>query len=106
VKISSPKKVNKRPSIGNFFGMPPPIRLPNAEEQHVLDELQVRLIGEEELPRWNELVTQEHYLGNATLVGEPRRYVVEYQGQWLALIGWSAPARQPPEGERVSGTRV
>lgn len=73
--------------------MAKPIRLPNAEEQQVLDHLQVRLISEDELTRWNERVTQEHYLGNATLVGEHLRYVVEYQGQWLALIGWSAPAR-------------
>jgi hypothetical protein len=65
----------------------------------------VRLIGEEELPRWNELVTQEHYLGNATLVGKHPRYVVEYQGQ-AGPDRLEPPARQPPEGERVSGTRV
>src|SRR4051812_9520157 len=73
--------------------MPPPIRLPDAQEQQVLDHLTVRLISDEELIRWNCEVSAHHYLKNSTLVGEHLRYVVEYQGQWLALLGWSAPAR-------------
>jgi hypothetical protein len=69
-----------------------PLRLPNVAEQAVLDGLVVRLIvpGEEE--RWKQEITQRHYLKNARLVGEQLRYVVEYQGAWLALLGWSAPA--------------
>lgn len=73
--------------------MAQPIRLPNAEEQHVLNHLTVRLIPEEERPRWNGLVCTHHYLKNATLVGEQLCYVAEYQGVWLALLGWSAAAR-------------
>jgi len=34
-----------------------------------------------------------HDLENATSVGEQLREVAEYQGLWLALLGWSAPAR-------------
>jgi hypothetical protein len=67
--------------------------MPNVEEQHVLDNLVVRPTTEAEQAQWNELVTAHHYLKNATLVGEHLRYVVEYQGRWLALLGWSAPAR-------------
>jgi hypothetical protein len=70
-----------------------PLRLPNADEQHVLDHLCVRLVTDEERPRWNAAVTAHHYLKNATLVGEHLCYVAEYQGTWLALLGWSAPAR-------------
>src|SRR5438477_326857 len=73
--------------------MAQPIRLPNAQEQVVLDQLVVRLITPEERPRWNELVSTHHYLKNATLVGEHLCYVAEYQGTWLALLGWAAPAR-------------
>jgi len=73
--------------------MPPPLRLPNADEQHLLEHLTVRLITEAERPRWNALVSAHHYLKNATLVGEHLCYVAEYEGQWLALLGWSAPAR-------------
>ena len=73
--------------------MAQPIRLPNAQEQTVLDQLVVRLIQPQERLRWNELVSTYHYLKNATLVGEHLCYVAEYQGTWLALLGWAAPAR-------------
>jgi hypothetical protein len=73
--------------------MPKPLRLPNASEQALLDSLTVRLVTQaEELCRWNQPCTQRHYLKNASLVGEQLRYVAEYQGQWLVLLGWSAPA--------------
>lgn len=72
--------------------MAKPIRLPNATEQAVLDGLTVRLIESSEQARWDELICREHYLKNARLVGEQLRYVAEYQGQWMALLGWSAPA--------------
>jgi hypothetical protein len=70
-----------------------PNRLPNVEEQQVLKELTLRLITPEERARWNQEVSTHHYLKNATLVGEHLCYVVEYQNQWLALLGWSAAAR-------------
>jgi len=73
--------------------MPPPLRLPKAQEQHVLAHLVVRPVTEVERPRWKAEVTAHHYLKNATLVGEHLCYVAEYQGTWLALLGWSAPAR-------------
>jgi len=76
-----------------FFGMTKPFRLPNADEQAVLDGLEVRLISPEEQPRWEQEVSEHHYLKNAILVGERLRYVVTFQGQWLARMGWSAPAR-------------
>lgn len=73
--------------------MAQPIRLPNAQEQAILDQLVVRPITAEEQPRWNELVSTRHYLKNATLVGEHLCYVAEYEGTWLAVLGWAAPAR-------------
>ncbi len=75
--------------------MAQPIRLPNAQEQAILDQLVVRPITAEEQPRWNELVSTRHYLKNATLVGEHLCYVAEYEGTWLAVLGWAAPARHP-----------
>ncbi len=73
--------------------MAQPLRLPKAQEQHVLDPLTLRLISEEERARWNELVATHPSLKNSILVGEPLCYVAESQGVWLALLGWSAPAR-------------
>lgn len=73
--------------------MAKPLRLPGIEEQRVLDGLEIHLLLEPHLQdRWNQLVIEQHYLHNATLVGEQLRYAATYQGQWLALLGWSAPA--------------
>ncbi len=73
--------------------MAKPLRLPGIEEQELLDGLQIELVLEAgQRERWNQLVIEQHYLHNATLVGEQLRYVVSYQQEWLALLGWSAPA--------------
>ena len=66
------------------------IKLSDRAEAAVLDHLVVRLIEPDERERWDQLVSQHHYLKNAKLVGERLCYVVEFQGQWLALLGWSA----------------
>jgi hypothetical protein len=68
------------------------IKWSDRAEAVVLDQIVVRLIEPQEQDRWNQLVSQHHYLKNAHLVGERLCYVVEYQGQWLALLGWSAAA--------------
>lgn len=73
--------------------MAKPLRLPGVEEQKLLAGLEIKLLVErEQQKQWNTLIIQRHYLRNATLVGEQLRYVASYQGQWLALLGWSAPA--------------
>ena len=73
--------------------MAKPTRLPGIEEQRVLDGLEIHLLlPREEQERWNQVISKEHYLRNATLVGEQLRYAASYQGQWLALLGWSAAA--------------
>ena len=65
--------------------------LPKREQSSVLNALEVRcLVDPAEIARWNDLVCKHHYLENANLVGEQLRYVVTFQGQWLALLGWSA----------------
>jgi hypothetical protein len=69
-----------------------PFSLLDPAETAVLDQITVRLIHSEEQARWDQLVSQHHYLKNALLVGEQLRYVVESQGQWLGLLGWSAAA--------------
>ena len=85
--------MNKLRALRSFFGRAQPLRLPTADEQHVLAQLRVRLGTDPERPRWNAAVAPPSLLKNATLVGEHLCYVAEYQGPWLALLGWSAPAR-------------
>jgi hypothetical protein len=73
--------------------MSKPLRLPDIEEQKVLEELEIALVlATRERDRWNQLVVEQHYLHNAALVGEQLRYAVSYQGRWVALLGWNAPA--------------
>ena len=64
----------------------------DAAEKAVLDQVVVRLILPSEQARWDQVVIEHHYLKNARLVGERLCYVAEYQGQWLAVLGWSAAA--------------
>lgn len=74
--------------------MKKPLRLPDSDEQAVLDELQVRLLERSELPRFNQLLDEHHYLGSFKPVGERLYYVAtDAQGQWLALLVFSAPAK-------------
>jgi hypothetical protein len=62
------------------------------EEPRLLSELTIRLATEGDLPRFNQLLAKEHYLKNPTVVGRVLRYIVEYEGQWIALIVFSSPA--------------
>lgn len=56
-------------------------------EGRLLSEVTVRLIeSEEERRRHDQLLEQEHYLHNATAVGQVLRYVAEYNGQWVAVL--------------------
>ncbi|MEK7994246.1 MAG: ISAs1 family transposase [Planctomycetota bacterium] len=64
----------------------------SAGEQAVLDGVTVRLVESGERERFDQLLVEQHYLHNAEMVGERLCYVAEWQGQWLALLSWSAPA--------------
>lgn len=65
---------------------------PTSEQQALLDKVQVRLIEKRELPKWNRLMREHHYLHDETMVGRCARYVAEAQGRWVALLGWSSAA--------------
>lgn len=69
-----------------------PFRVTDPVEAAFLDEMVFRLVEPPELARCKELICQHHYLGNANLVGEQLYYVAERRGEWLALVGWAAPA--------------
>ncbi len=57
-----------------------------------LNEVDVRLVREDEAKRWNQLMADHHYLGFRALVGESLKYVATYHGQWIALLGWGTAA--------------
>jgi hypothetical protein len=65
----------------------------SADEQEILDHLQVRpLTSPKDTTRCDQLIVEHHYLEDVTLVGEQLRYVATYKGRWLALATWSAAA--------------
>ena len=68
------------------------LRVTDPVEAAVVDQIVVRWITPEEKTRWDELVTEHHYLKNAHRVGEQLRWVVECRREWVALLGWSAAA--------------
>lgn len=67
---------------------------PSAEDQDVLESLQVRLLERHEVERCNGLLQQHHYLGSPKPVGERLYYVVsDAQERWLALLVFAAAAK-------------
>jgi hypothetical protein len=75
------------------------------QEREVLRGTEVRLIRREERGRWDELMRAHHYLGMPGLVGKSLRYVAEYAGQWVALLGWSAAVLKCGARDRWIGWR-
>ena len=84
-------------------------RMPAPCEQIMLDEVRVRLLeagntGERE--RFARLMEKHHYLKSDTLVGEQLRYVAEFRGKWVALLGWSAAANHLADREQWVGWNI
>ncbi|MCX6892082.1 MAG: DUF4338 domain-containing protein, partial [Verrucomicrobia bacterium] len=98
------KKENKRLDFCFDWGMAIPLLLPKLELPGILDALEVHLVvAPEQIELWNSLVCEHHYLKNANLVGEQVRYALSYQGQWVALLGWSAASLQFKDREAWLG---
>src|ERR1019366_2968660 len=83
--------------------MSKPIRLPQAQEQVVLEELQIELVTAEELPRFQSLLRRHHYLGGIKPVGERLYYAARWRGQWLALLVFCAAAKHLRHREKWVG---
>ena len=76
-------------------------QLPSGQEQAFLDEVQVRLLERDELPRANQLLDAHHYLKSLKPVGERLYYVAtDAHGQWLALLIFSAAAKHLKHRDR------
>ncbi|MDA7667812.1 DUF4338 domain-containing protein, partial [bacterium] len=62
------------------------------QETDLLKKVEVRLLRDDERERFDQLLCERHYLHSACLVGQGLRYVAEFQGQWVALLTFSAAA--------------
>jgi hypothetical protein len=61
-----------------------------ANESDLLPRVTVRQLHEHERPEFDRLLEEKHYLHASVLTGESLRYVAELDGQWVALIAFSA----------------
>ena len=55
-------------------------------------KLKVGLLKPAEGDKWDQLMNEHHYLGFKRLSGEVLKYVVEMDGEWVALLGWGSAA--------------
>lgn len=75
----------------------------NTTEPALLRRISVRLVQAHERVQFDELLEQRHYLHSARLGGQSLRYVAELDGQWVALLAFSAPALNIKARERWIG---
>jgi hypothetical protein len=69
-------------------------KLPAPDEQALLDQLQIRLIEPEDLPRFHGLLRRLHYLGSLKPVGERLYYVAtDARGDWVGLLVFNGAAK-------------
>jgi len=59
-------------------------------EGDFLQRVTLRLLRENERPEFDRFIIEKHYLHDAIVVGESLRYVAEVEGQWVALLTFSA----------------
>jgi hypothetical protein len=77
---------------------------PATDEPTLLNALQVRLLEAHELKRCHRLLDKHHYLGSLKPVGERLYYVAtDAQGEWLALLVFSAAAKHLQHRDRWIG---
>ena len=60
------------------------------DETDALKRVTIRLLLETERSRFDQLIEEKHYLHTSVLLGQSLRYVAELDGQWIALIAFSA----------------
>ena len=68
-----------------------------------LDKILVRPITTSERPRWRGLCDKHHYLGFEKKFGHQILYCVEYNEEWIGLIGWASAFSQVPSRDEFIG---
>src|SRR5271169_151667 len=74
-----------------------------APESDFLRTVTVRLLCDNEVGQFNFYLEREHYLASSRFAGQSLRYVAEVDGQWVALLTFSAPALHLKARERWVG---
>jgi hypothetical protein len=74
-----------------------------AGEVDLLSEVRVRLLADDEVGQFNFYLERDHYLESSRFAGQSLRYVAEVDGQWVAILTFSAPALHLKARERWIG---
>ena len=74
-----------------------------APEVDFLRQVRLRLLTDDEVGQFNFYLEREHYLESSRFAGQSLRYVAEVEGQWVALVTFSAPALHLKARERWIG---
>ena len=72
-------------------------------EADVLKRVTARLLLDHERAEFDRLLDEKHYVHESRLTGESLRYVVELDGQWLAVAAFSAASLHLKARERWIG---
>lgn len=85
--------------------MKPPLDqlAPESSFWKTTEPLELRVVAPEEIERFNELLSQKHYLGETPPVGDFLRQVVVRNGKWVALLAWGPAALKLKEREKWIG---
>ena len=75
----------------------------SSHAQRLSKSLKVRIIESHERERFDSLLREKHYLGEAARVGDFLRQVVERDGQWVALLVWGPAALKLKDREAWMG---
>ena len=65
-------------------------RFPDPPNGFHLRDVSVCLARSDERTRWDALINQHHFLGFKRFAGRGIRYVFEWRGQWVGLVGWQS----------------
>ena len=68
-------------------------------------DVTVRLARPDERRRWDATMAERHPLGFRGFAGRGLRYIAEYEGCWLALLGWQSGAFKCRPRDRWIGWR-
>ena len=75
----------------------------SAPEVDFLHKVRVGLLTENEVGQYNYYLEREHYLESSRFAGQSLRYVAQVDGQWVALLTFSASALHLKGRERWIG---
>ena len=68
-----------------------------------LRDVVLRPARDDERREWDQCMDQQHYLGFRQFAGRGLRYVAEWRGRWLALVGWQTGVFQCAPRDRWIG---